>query len=116
MDIKSTSLLFSFAVLLMVTFVSGNDCRTSRTVLASAQSVDANSAEGGHIWQHVRGLHARPRGAARNETQLKKTLFASESDYKAACYATNAILTRTRPHRAPLSSPARAAARGRFKY
>ena len=39
MDIKSTCLLFSFAVLLMVTFVSGNDCRTSRTVVASAQSI-----------------------------------------------------------------------------
>ena len=84
MDIKSTCLLFSFAVLLMVTFVSANDCRTSRTVVASAQSVAANSAAGGHIWQHVRGLHARPKGAAKSETQLDKTLFASERDYDAA--------------------------------
>ena len=84
MDIKSTCLLFSFAALLMVTFVSGNDCRTSRTVVESAQSVAANSAAGGHIWQHVRGLHARPEGAKKKETQLDKTLFASEHDYESA--------------------------------
>ena len=74
----------SLAVLLMAVCVSGNDCRTSKTVVASAKSVAANSADGGHIWQHVRGLTSRPSGAQKSETQEGKTLFASESDYQNA--------------------------------
>ena len=77
-------LLMSFAVMLLVVCVSGKECRTSGTVVASAQNVDDNTAAGGHIWQHIRGLPARPKGAQKSETQLDKTLFASERDYQAA--------------------------------
>ena len=68
----------------MLRVTSGKECRTSSTVQASAKSVAENSKDGGHIWQHVRGLSSRPKGAQKSETQLQKTLFASETDYKNA--------------------------------
>ena len=44
---------------------SGSKCSVDLSLLIY-------SAAGGHIWQHVRGLQARPREAARSETQLDK--------------------------------------------
>ena len=84
MESKSAFLFIFFSVLLMVVFVSGNECRTSKTVTESAKSVADNTAAGGHIWQHIRGLTSRPKGAQKSETQDGKTLFASENDYKSA--------------------------------
>lgn len=71
-------------MLLVALSVSGKECRNLKTVAASAKSVAANTAEGGHIWQHVRGLTSRPKGAQKSETQQDKTLFASENDFKKA--------------------------------
>ena len=84
MESKPRLLFTSFALLLVAVCVSANECRKSKTVVSSAESVTANTAAGGHIWQHVRGLTSRPKGAARKETQEGKTLFASENDYKTA--------------------------------
>ena len=84
MELKSAFLFMFLAVLFMVAIVSGNECRTSRTVAESARSVADNTAAGGHIWQHIRGLTSKPRGAGRSETQKDKTLFASEQDYQRA--------------------------------
>ena len=84
MESKSIFFLVFLANLLVVALVSGNECRTSKTVAESAQSVDDNSAAGGHIWQHIRGLKSRPKGAEKSETQDGKTLFASERDYQGA--------------------------------
>ena len=83
MELKSAILIF-LALLLMVALVSGNECRTSRTVVASARCIADNSKEGGHIWQHIRGVKARPKNSANAETQKEKTLFASERDYQLA--------------------------------
>lgn len=71
-------------MLLVALSVSGKECRNLKTVAASAKSVTANTAEGGHIWQHVHGLTSRPKGAQKSETQQDKTLFASENDFKKA--------------------------------
>jgi hypothetical protein len=86
MDSESKSIFFLVLLieLLVIAFVSGNECRTSKTVVASAKSVDDNTAAGGHIWQHIRGLKSRPKGAEKSETQYDKTLFASERDYQSA--------------------------------
>ena len=84
MESKFVLLLLFLAIFLTVASVSGNDCRTSKTVLQSAKSVADNSAAGGHIWQHIRGIKARPSGAEKTETQDGKTLFASEGDYQNA--------------------------------
>ena len=83
----SAILLVFLAELLMVAYVSGNDCRTSRTVVDSAECIADNSAAGGHIWQHIRGVKARPKKAEGAETQKDKTLFASERDYQRAWQA-----------------------------
>ena len=76
----------AFLVLLCMSLsvVQGNECRKSKTVVGSAQSVAANSQEGGHIWQHIYGLTERPKGAENKETQEGKTLFVSESAFKTA--------------------------------
>ena len=50
MESKSIFFLVFLANLLVVAFVAGNECRTSGTVVDSAQSVDDNTAAGGHIW------------------------------------------------------------------
>ena len=84
MESKSIFFLVFLINLLTVAFVSGKECRTSGTVKDSAKSVDDNSAAGGHIWQHIRGLKSRPKGAEKSETQDGKTLFASERDYQKA--------------------------------
>ena len=84
MESKSIFFLVFLINLLTVAFVSGKECRTSGTVKDSAKSVDDNSAAGGHIWQHIRGLKSRPKGAEKSETQYEKTLFASEGDYQRA--------------------------------
>ena len=75
MELKSAFHFMFLAVLFMVAIiVSGNECRTSRTVAESARSVADNSAAGGHIWQHnLRGLTS---GTEKSETQKDKTLFA----------------------------------------
>ena len=84
MESKSIYFFVFLVNLLVVAFVSGKECRTSETVAKSAQSVYDNSAAGGHIWQHIRGLKSRPKGAKKSETQDGKTLFASERDYQRA--------------------------------
>lgn len=72
----------SFIVLLFSVSVAGKECRNLKTVAASAQSVAANTAAGGHIWQHVLG--PKPSKTHKTETQKDKTLFASETDFKNA--------------------------------
>ena len=84
MESKSIFFLVFLVNLLMVAFVSGKECRASKTVKESAKSVDNNSAAGGHIWQHICGLKSRPKGAKNSETQEGRTLFASEHDYQKA--------------------------------
>ena len=84
MELKSAFILMFLSVLLMVAFVSGNECRTSRTVVESARCIADNSGAGGHIWQHILGVKARPKNSANAETQKDKTLFASEHDYQLA--------------------------------
>ena len=84
MESKSIYFFVFLVNLLVVAFVSGKECRTSETVAKSAQSVYDNSAAGGHIWQHIRGLTSRPKGAEKSETQDGKTLFTSERDYQRA--------------------------------
>ena len=81
---ERTAMISLFYCAAMLMLVCGKECRENPSVVKSAQSVSANSAEGGHIWQHVHGLSSRPKGAQKSETQLDKTLFASEDDYKAA--------------------------------
>ena len=67
MNSISTILLVFLAELLVVAYVSGNDCRTSRTVVDSAECIADNSAAGGHIWQHIRGVKARPKRSRNTE-------------------------------------------------
>ena len=76
-----TSLIYCAA---MLTLVLGKECRESPSVVKSANSVATNSEEGGHIWQHIKGLSSRPKGAENSETQMDKTLFGSEDAYKEA--------------------------------
>ena len=71
-------------MLLSAVSTSGTECRKSKTVVPSAQSVHDNTAAGGHIWQHVLGLTSRPKKAPKTETQDEKSLFASEDDFKNA--------------------------------
>ena len=56
----------------------------SQSVVESAED---NTKAGGHIWQHIRGVKARPKGAEKAETQDDKILFASERDYQRAWQA-----------------------------
>ena len=81
---QKTVLVVFFCFVGILNIAAGNECRTSKTVASSAQSVAKNSQQGGHIWQHIRGLTATPEGAQKDETQLGKTLFASESDFTKA--------------------------------
>ena len=61
-----------------------HECRTLQSVANSAVSVEANSAEGGHVWIHVANLGRAPANARRTESQEGKTMFASEEDFKSA--------------------------------
>jgi hypothetical protein len=47
---------------------SGKECRTLPSVAKSAVSVEANSAEGGHVWIHVANLDSKPANARRTES------------------------------------------------
>ena len=51
------------------------ECRTLQSVIDSTNGPAHNVAVGGHIWQHIHGLTAKPAGADPADTQYEKTLF-----------------------------------------
>jgi hypothetical protein len=57
---KSIFLLVLLIELLVIAFVSGNECRTSKTVVASAKSVDDNTAGRGGSDGPAGTMLARP--------------------------------------------------------
>ena len=60
------------------------ECRTLLSVIDSTSGPSHNVAVGGHIWQHIFGLSAKPAGADVNDTQNGKTLFKSGPEFKNA--------------------------------
>ena len=76
--------LWSTACLLLIgtNTANGGECRVTQTVVNSATGTQQNSDAGGHIWKHIDGLRAKPRGAT--GTQEGKTLFENEADFNTA--------------------------------
>ena len=71
--------------------VAAVECRKVLSVHYSIKDVNTNTRLGGHVWQHIFGLTARPQGAYYGDTQLGKSLFNFWNDFKQAwyTYATN---------------------------
>ena len=76
--------LWSTACLLLIgtNTANGGECRKHANVAQSAAGPQKNTDAGGHIWQHIKGLSAKPSGAT--DTQKTKTLFKNEADFKTA--------------------------------
>ena len=56
-------------------------CRLIDSVEGSTKSMQENSARGGHVWKHIAYLGSKPTKVGRMESQLGKTMFASEKDF-----------------------------------
>ena len=65
------------------------------SVINSAADSQTNVNAGGHIWQHIDGLAAKPVGAASGDTQLRKTLFNSQADFTNAYTAARRLTNGT---------------------
>ena len=63
-------------------------CNRTPSVRYSINDLNANTREGGHVWQHIAGLTSKPKGATPKDTQDKKSLFNSWSAFKKAWYST----------------------------
>ena len=64
------------------------ECRRLPSVRYSINNLDYNTHVGGHVWQHIAGLAARPPNANGRDTQRCKSLFNSWRDFKLAWYST----------------------------
>ena len=64
------------------------ECRRIPSVRYSINNLNYNTYVGGHVWQHIAGLAARPPRAFYRDTQLRKSLFNSWRDFKLAWYST----------------------------
>ena len=64
------------------------ECRRIPSVRYSINDLNYNTYVGGHVWQHIAGLTARPPYAYFRDTQIRKSLFNSWRDFKRAWYST----------------------------
>ena len=46
-------------------------CNRTPSVRYSVNDLNANTREGGHVWQHIAGLTSKPKGATPKDTQDK---------------------------------------------
>ena len=83
------------ATLCLIQLSTAQECRNVASVINSARDPQTNVNAGGHIWQHINGLSAKPVGAASSDTQLGKTLFNSETDFTNAYTAARGLTTGT---------------------
>jgi hypothetical protein len=60
------------------------ECRRIPSVRYSINDLNYNTYVGGHVWQHIAGLTARPQYAYYHNTQRYKSLFNSWRDFKRA--------------------------------
>ena len=69
------------ATLCLIHLSAAEDCRLTASVLNSAKDLQTNVDLGGHLWQHIAGVKARPKGADASDTQNGKFMFPSESAF-----------------------------------
>ena len=53
-----------------------HECRTLQSIADSTVSVEANSAEGGHVWKHVTNPGRAPANAWHMRIARRKAMFA----------------------------------------
>ena len=87
--IHSTAMLCSLWLALCVFFAvssvtTAKDCRATRNVLLSTESLQRNALLGGHVWNHVWGLTKRLTMDMRHQQAVGKTMFASSGDFTKA--------------------------------
>ena len=80
--------------ILLTAYPAYEECRKLSNVAQSAAGPQQNSAAGGHIWQHIYGLKAKPRGAT--ESQDGKALFVNEAEYQRAWSAWKQMKSKTK--------------------
>ena len=67
------------ATLCLIHLSAAEDCRLTTSVLNSAADLQTNADLGGHLWQHIAGLKAKPTGAKKADTQNGKFMFPSKA-------------------------------------
>ena len=85
----AVGLLTVIRVILATTYqsVAAVECRQHLSVHYSIRNLDTNTRVGGHVWQHIAGLAAKPNNAINGDTQHHKTLFNSWNDFKQAWHS-----------------------------
>ena len=86
-----TACLLATLYLFQLSTAQDPDCRNVSTVINSAADPQTNVNAGGHIWQHINGLSAKPTRAASGATQNDKSLFNSENDFTNAYSAARGL-------------------------